>query len=91
MALVLGQGTAGTAATFITTVPPGPYHLTLVTGGTAVAIGTSTTTTLTNGALIPANGSVVYTGFTGATGAILYGISANGTATTVSYHLCTAE
>jgi hypothetical protein len=94
MALVLGQVTVGTAATFITAVPSGPYALTLMTSGTAVAISTNTgigtISTFLTGALINANSYVQYDGFPGSTGTSLYGTVGSGT-TTVSYHLCTSK
>jgi hypothetical protein len=89
MALVLGQATVGTAATVkVCTVPAGPFSLTLLAGATAgVFVGTGTATTVTTGAFIPASGQVQYTGFPTASGASIY--AAAGTATTLSYHLCT--
>jgi hypothetical protein len=88
MALDLGQVAVGTAATFVTRVPPGPFALTL-TASSAVAIGVGTTTTFTSGALINVNSAVTYTGFSGSTGAALYAVAS--TSSTVSYHLCTNE
>lgn len=88
MALVLGQATVGTTASFVTAVPAGPFMLTLVAGSaSAVAVGSSTAVTVDNGALIPAGGSVSYQGFTGSSGAQLW--AAAGAASSLSYHLCT--
>jgi hypothetical protein len=92
MSLVLGQVTVGTAATFITTVPPGPFALTLVAGtASSVAISTTnngTMTTFSSGAVINANSFVQYAGFAESAGAALYGVTSAGTST-VSYHLST--
>lgn len=86
MSLVLGQVTVGTTATFITAVPAGPFNLTLMTGGTAIAVGTGTTVTFSSGAIINASSFVQYDGFAGSSGSSLYGITAAGSAS-VSYHL----
>ena len=88
MSLILGQTLVGTTATFITTVPPGAFALTLVTGGSAVAIGTGTAVTFSTGALINVTAFVQYQGFPSATGTSIYGVTATGSAT-VSYHLST--
>jgi hypothetical protein len=93
MALILGQTLVGTAATFITAVPAGPYALTLATGGTAVSVGTvnnGTLTTFSTGAVINANSSIQFAGFPGSAGTSLYGTTVTGTAA-VSYFLSTGH
>jgi hypothetical protein len=89
MALDFGQAVIGTVPTLITIVPPGPFAMTLVAGGTAVAIGTGTTMTFSTGAVINATSSVSYAGFPESAGTALYGVSSSGTAATISFHLST--
>jgi hypothetical protein len=95
MSLDLGQVAVGTASSIkVCTVPSSSYFLTLVAGTAAsvsvgaVAVGASgTVVTVSNGAIIPASGSVMYGGFAGSAAADIY--AAASSPTTLSYHLCT--
>ena len=93
--ITFGQVTVGTAATFITSMPPGPCTLTLVVNntvsGTAPAatpiyVGGTNTVTVSNGAPVLGNSSITYTGFQGSR-AMRFWAAAGGN-TPVGFHLC---
>jgi hypothetical protein len=95
MSLDLGQAAVGTvSAVKVCTVPSSPYFLTLV-AGTAASVyvgavpvgGSGTAVTVSNGATIPANGSVMYGGFVGSAAADIYAVASS--PASLSYHLCT--
>jgi hypothetical protein len=76
MALITGQLAVTTVAPLFT-MPPGPCTVVVsVTGANAGFIGTSNTTTTTNGFGIPTNAQpVVFQGYMGSKGAQFYGVS----------------
>ncbi len=84
--IITGQGTAGTSATYLVTVPPGPSAVILAGGLLGAYYGGSGVLTA-NGALLPAGAVVTIPGFASSKGTTLYvAATAN---TIVSYTVST--
>jgi hypothetical protein len=84
--IITGQGTAGTSATLLVNIPPGPSATILVGGGvTAYYGGTGVSTT--NGAALPGGAIVSIPGFATSKGGPLY--LAATASTIVSYTVST--
>lgn len=77
--LDVGQASAGTATSFVTTVPPGACTVTLVGGALSTNFGIGTATT-GNGCPLPANGVVTFPSYPGSKGGNLYVIGTAATA-----------
>jgi hypothetical protein len=86
-----GQVSAGTVASTLTVLPPGPCHLVVSNPSASVIVyvGAGTVTT-GNGLPVPAGQSVAVAGFQGDGGARLSVIAASGTANAVGWMLSTA-
>lgn len=92
MALNAFQVSVGNTATPLLTVPPGLNSVTIINnqGTNTIALGTSSSVTTSNGAVLPANGSITFPGYTSSTGSTLYAIANTGT-NVVSVIMTTAK
>jgi hypothetical protein len=84
------QTAVNTTAVVLITVPPGVTSITIANGAQPLAVGVNNGVTLTNGGLVPANGSITIPGYATSSATTLWGIS-NSTGTTASLFLTTAR
>jgi hypothetical protein len=88
MALITGQFTAGTIATTIFTVPPGPAVITVTsdTASTATAfLGAGTTVTSANGVPLVSGGAVSWAAYLGSKGSPVSVITTGSSAATIGW------
>lgn len=84
-----GQVPIGTAPTKVTFVPPGSSSLTLTGGTVTVYVGSGTvSTTISNGAPLPAGAIVTVPGWASSAGSNIYAAVAGGTAA-IGFYLST--
>jgi hypothetical protein len=76
LAIVDGQATVGVAATFITSIPPGPGSVVIVNtdASQSITISHNPNVTLTKGMILPPHAVVNVTYYPGNLGHQLYGI-----------------
>lgn len=84
MALITGQAAAGTAATLLFTLPPGPYNVALSADSANTVttwVGCGTAVTAGNGVPLPAGAVLSWSGYQSSLGSPVHVITASSAAT----------